>query len=130
MLDAGQWDDAQAVWVDVRAAYFDLLKLFRTWVACLQEFILTSYGRDALADASHLDAVVAGMPQIARAQCLMASRIGAPVNAPALLQVLVETHDGMPVESLRGGVEAIVGDHLARLPQLLDDFVAGTVRLY
>ncbi|MCW5746196.1 MAG: methionine adenosyltransferase [Alphaproteobacteria bacterium] len=75
-------------------------------------------------------AVVAGMPQVARAQCLMASRIGAPVNAPALRQVLIETRDGMPVERLRGGVEEIVDGQLARLAQLVDEFVAGTVRLY
>jgi hypothetical protein len=60
-LARGNWDETQAVWADLRGAYFDLLTLFRTWVASLQEFILNTYGREALADASRLDAVVAGM---------------------------------------------------------------------
>lgn len=57
----GAWDEAERLWQEIRPAYFDLIRLFRGWVASLQEFILTNYGRDALADAARLESVVSGM---------------------------------------------------------------------
>ncbi len=57
----GDWNAAAVTWSELRTAYFDFLILYRRWVASLQEFILTSEGRDALADASRLDAIVAAM---------------------------------------------------------------------
>ena len=60
-LAAGNWAVAQALWADQRAAYFDFIALCRRWVAALQEHILNTYGRDALADASRLDEVIAGL---------------------------------------------------------------------
>ena len=35
-----------------------------------------------------------------------------------------------PVAELHGRVEEIVVDHIARIPDLVDDFVAGAVELF
>lgn len=58
---AADWSAAQATWSEVRTLYYDFLLLYRRWVASLQEFVLNSAGREALADASRLDAVVSAM---------------------------------------------------------------------
>jgi len=73
---------------------------------------------------------VAFSPQIARARCLMVSRIGSPITEPAVLQVQLETQGDAPVEPFQEGVEAIVADALARLPERIDDFVAGRIELF
>lgn len=76
------------------------------------------------------EAMVSAVPAIAAAQCLMVSRIGSPVAEPAIVQVKLATRDGLPVENIRREVEGLVSDHLARLPALVDDFVAGRVEVF
>jgi S-adenosylmethionine synthetase len=67
------------------------------------------------------------IPDIAAAQCVMVSRIGAPVTRPALVQVKVGTRGGLPVAQLEPEIEGVVADQLSRAPKLIDDFVAGTI---
>ena len=74
--------------------------------------------------------LVGGVAAIAKAQCLMVSEIGAPVTAPAMLQIKLATREGIPASELRRDVEAIVADRLARIPALIDEFVAGTIAVY
>jgi len=74
--------------------------------------------------------LVAAVPEIARAQCLMVSRIGAPVREPAVLQLKLATRDGVPPGQLRTRVEEIVADQLGRIPSLADAFVAGEIELF
>ncbi|QEL26854.1 methionine adenosyltransferase (plasmid) [Bosea sp. F3-2] len=75
-------------------------------------------------------ALVSGIPAISGAHCLIVSRIGRPVCEPALVQVKMATRDGMPPERLRGQIAELVLDHLGRIPELVDEFVAGKFRLY
>ncbi len=75
-------------------------------------------------------ALIASIPEIAAAHCLLASRIGSPVTSPAVLHVKLATRDGAPVDLLKGRVEAIVAKSLARIPSLVDDFVAGTISVF
>jgi S-adenosylmethionine synthetase len=70
------------------------------------------------------------IPDIAAAQCVMVSRIGAPVTCPALVQVKIGTRDGVPAGQLRPQAEEVVVDQLSRAPKLIDDFVAGTVAVF
>jgi S-adenosylmethionine synthetase len=70
------------------------------------------------------------IPDIAAAQCVMVSRIGAPVTDPALVQVKLGTRDGVPAGQLRPQAEEVVVDQLSRAPKLIDDFVAGTVAVF
>ena len=67
------------------------------------------------------------IPDIAATQCVMVSRIGAPVTQPALVQVKLATKDGVPAGELKPQVEEVVTDQLSRAPKLVDDFVAGTI---
>ncbi len=76
------------------------------------------------------ETMVSTVPGIAAAQCLMVSRIGSPVTDPAIVQVKVATRDGLPVDRVRREVEAVASDHLARLPALVDDFVAGRIGVF
>lgn len=75
-------------------------------------------------------ALVAGIPEIVEAQCLIASRIGSPITRPSLLQVKLATRDGYPVDQLKGRVETIAATCLARVPSLVDDFVAGAISVF
>jgi S-adenosylmethionine synthetase len=43
------------------------------------------------------EALVATVPQIVRAQCLMMSRIGAPVSEPAIMHIKLATGNGRPI---------------------------------
>jgi S-adenosylmethionine synthetase len=70
------------------------------------------------------------IPDVAAAQCVMVSRIGAPVTRPALVQVKLATRDAVPAGQLRPAAEEVVVDQLSRAPKLIDDFVAGTVAVF
>jgi S-adenosylmethionine synthetase len=76
------------------------------------------------------EALVATAPEVARAQCLMVSRIGAPVTRPAVVHIKLATRDGFTPRQLTTQVEEMVADRLARIPSLLDAFVAGEIELF
>ena len=76
------------------------------------------------------ETLVTTVPEIAAAQCLMVSRIGSPVTNPAILQVKLATHDGLPVTQFKQRVEEITADRLAGVPKLIDDFMAGTIEVF
>jgi S-adenosylmethionine synthetase len=76
------------------------------------------------------EALVATVPEIASAQCLMVSTIGAPVSEPAIMHIKLATRNGAPVDELRSRVEEIAADRLASLPGLVDALVAGTIELF
>ncbi|HUI95575.1 MAG TPA: methionine adenosyltransferase [Xanthobacteraceae bacterium] len=75
-------------------------------------------------------ALVAAIPEIARAQCAMVSRIGRPVTDPALVEVKIATRDARPAAALASRIEALVSERLARIPGLVDGFVAGTIGVF
>jgi S-adenosylmethionine synthetase len=74
--------------------------------------------------------LVAEVPEIAAAECFMVSRIGTPVTTPALLQVKLATRDGAPAAQFKRRVEEVAMDCLSHIPQLIDDFIAGTVEVF
>jgi S-adenosylmethionine synthetase len=69
-------------------------------------------------------------PAVARAECLMVSRIGAPVTDPALVQIKLATADASPAEGFAEYAGDITADCLRNIPGLVEDFVAGTIPLY
>ncbi|MDX8477924.1 methionine adenosyltransferase [Mesorhizobium sp. VK24D] len=81
--------------------------------------IYNALARDAAA------AIVAETPEIAAAECLLVSRIGAPITQPAVVQVKVATRDGKPLAEIRRRVEDITADCLNRIPALVEGFVTG-----
>jgi S-adenosylmethionine synthetase len=74
--------------------------------------------------------LVANLPEIASAQCLLVSRIGAPVSEPAFVQVKLATKEGLPLETQRRHVEEVVTDRLAELPRLVNHLVAGSISVF
>ncbi|MDF2119248.1 methionine adenosyltransferase, partial [Roseiarcaceae bacterium H3SJ34-1] len=76
------------------------------------------------------ESLVATVPEIAAAQCLMVSRIGAPVIRPALVQIKLAMRDGIPVDKVTRCVEDIIAERLSRVPKLIDDFVTGTIAVF
>jgi S-adenosylmethionine synthetase len=76
------------------------------------------------------EALLATVPEIARAQCLMVSSIGAPVSEPAIMHIKLATRNGAPADGLRTRVEEVAADRLASIPGLVEAFVAGTIELF
>ncbi len=74
--------------------------------------------------------LVATVPEIAAAQCMIASQIGAPVTEPTIVHARLATRDGVPATRLRPVVDDIVAAGLTRAPKLVDDFVAGTIDVF
>jgi len=68
--------------------------------------------------------IVSTHPEVAEATCILASRIGWPVDTPQLVDLQIRTRDDLPLEAIRErvGITASNGLRgLARLPQLLLD---------
>ncbi|RUW76605.1 methionine adenosyltransferase [Mesorhizobium sp. M4B.F.Ca.ET.049.02.1.2] len=70
-------------------------------------------------------AIVAETPEVVAAECLLVSRIGAPITQPAVVEVKVATRDGKPLAEIRRRVEDITADCLNRIPALVEGFVTG-----
>jgi len=73
--------------------------------------------------------LVAELPEISEAHCIMVSEIGHPLNKPAAVHVRLATGDAT-LENLRRRVEDIVDRALARIPFMVEDFVAGKVDVF
>ena len=76
------------------------------------------------------EAIITAIPEVACAHCLMVSQIGAPVTLPAVVQIKIATREGAPVTGLQARIEALVGDHIARIPELVSGFVAGAISVF
>lgn len=76
------------------------------------------------------EAMIASIPEIESAHCLIVSRIGAPVTLPAMVQLKIATREDVPVAALQARIEALVGDRLARVPELVSGFVAGSISVF
>ena len=75
-------------------------------------------------------ALVDHVPAIREAQCLLVSRIGAPIAEPAFIELRISEREGPLSDRLRQDAREIVDSQLKRLPSLTNEFVAGTMRLF
>ena len=76
------------------------------------------------------ETLIAAIPEIESAQCLMVSRIGAPVTLPSVVQIKIATRDSLPIADLQKRIEVLVGDRIARIPDLVSGFVAGAISVF
>ena len=76
------------------------------------------------------ETLVAIVPEVVAAQCLLVSRIGAPVTDPALVQVKLATRDGIPLDATDRRVADVTADCLSRIPKLIGEFVAGGIGIF
>lgn len=74
--------------------------------------------------------IIARMPAVARAECLLVSQIGSPITEPALAEVKIATRGGVDAADLAQEIEGIVATALTALPHRLDDFVSGRLPLF
>jgi S-adenosylmethionine synthetase len=63
------------------------------------------------------------------ASCLVASRIGAPIDDPSLVHVRLLAPDGIPAEA-RSAIADAVGAELQALPELTKALVAGRISVF
>ena len=75
-------------------------------------------------------AIVAAIPEVESAQCLMVSKIGAPVTLPAVVQIKLATREGVPIAHVRKQVEELVASRIVSIPELVGDFVAGAITVF
>lgn len=76
------------------------------------------------------ETLVAVVPEISAAQCLLVSRIGAPVTDPALVHIKLATRDGIPLDTVERRVAEITAARLSRIPKLIGEFVAGAISVF
>ena len=76
------------------------------------------------------EALAATDPEIVRVECLLASKIGAPVTEPAIVQIRLATADGARPPGFNARAADIAADCIARAPRLVDQFIAGAIRLF
>jgi S-adenosylmethionine synthetase len=74
--------------------------------------------------------LVASLPGVSAAECVLVSQIGRPIDEPQIVQLRVSASDHrLPVEP-GVGAEEIVRQNLARLPNLSEQLAAGEIALY
>lgn len=76
------------------------------------------------------ETMLAELPDLSSAQCLLVSRIGQPISQPACIQVKLRARDGRSPDAFAHRADEIAQASLARIPTMLDDFVAGKVQLF
>jgi S-adenosylmethionine synthetase len=76
------------------------------------------------------ETVVSAIPHVSAAQCLIVSRIGAPVSMPDLVHLKLAAPDHVPLEQLRERTAEIVSDHLGRIPELVGELISGKIHLF
>nr|WP_231733200.1 methionine adenosyltransferase [Phenylobacterium sp. CCH12-B4] len=76
------------------------------------------------------EAVISALPQVTRAECLMVSRIGAPITEPAVLSVRVELARGAALPDVEAEIDRLAAGVLAGLPARLEDFIQGRIGLF
>ena len=74
--------------------------------------------------------LVRELSELAKAQCLLVSQIGAPVTRPAMLQLKLASRENISLDRLRPRIEEIVAYRLASIPRLVDNFVAGGIEVF
>lgn len=74
--------------------------------------------------------LVANHPEVLRAECLLVSRIGAPIDRPAVAEIGLALRNGASVAGLSAPVADIAGEILGALPHRLGDFLNGDIQIY
>jgi S-adenosylmethionine synthetase len=75
------------------------------------------------------EALVAELPEVAEARCLLLSRIGRPVADPQIAEVQLRCHEPADARSLEARTRAVVGDALAGASRLWQELLEGRIGL-
>ncbi|MFO0996947.1 MAG: methionine adenosyltransferase [Alphaproteobacteria bacterium] len=75
-------------------------------------------------------AIVAEIPEVARAQCVLVSRIGHRIDDPQIAHLRIGLHDNGRIEVLRPHIARLVEDGLAELATIWKQILAGEISLF
>jgi S-adenosylmethionine synthetase len=75
-------------------------------------------------------AIVRDLADVSSATCVLVSRIGTPIDRPAMVDVRLRAVGFRTLEQLRPRVERLVECELAELPRLYERIVRGEIALY
>ncbi len=75
-------------------------------------------------------AIVENVSGVRRAACLLASRIGRPIDDPALIDVRVALRDGEDLAALRPSIEAVAQAAVGAIPRAWEAIVRGEVAVF
>jgi S-adenosylmethionine synthetase len=75
-------------------------------------------------------AIVAEVPSVIEAYCLLLGRIGAPIDEPQVADVKLRLEDPAALEAVRTRAHALVEDHLRGVTALWREVVAGGTPLW
>jgi S-adenosylmethionine synthetase len=68
--------------------------------------------------------------EIVSAECLMVGRIGAPISKPAIMHITLRTKEGTSADQLKDQAAAAAADELNRIPDIVEQFLAGSIEVY
>ena len=74
--------------------------------------------------------VVAALPGVSAAECMLVSRIGSPIDEPQLVNVRLRIDDGPPAAARSPAVAELARSRLAGLPALSTRLIAGEIAVY
>jgi S-adenosylmethionine synthetase len=70
------------------------------------------------------------LPDVTEAECLLVSRIGAPIDQPQIVSIRLRTQDGRPASAHSGAASEIVRGGLSGLTALSERLVDGEISVY
>lgn len=76
------------------------------------------------------ESVVAQWPEIGRAECLLVSQIGAPIDQPSVAEVRIEVPGTVSIGPLVGQIQDLVSEHLTALPQHIEHYLTGAISIF
>ncbi len=81
--------------------------------------------------ATHIaEALLAQLPTLSEASCVLVSRIGEPVNEPQIVDIEVRCADGEPRTALAGAIRELARSELEGLGGLWRKLLSGEMRAY
>ena len=75
------------------------------------------------------DTLVREGGDVVAAECYLLSRIGSPITEPALIDVCLARSDGGSASDYAAWAEEVARDHINRIPDKVEDYVAGRITI-
>ncbi len=76
------------------------------------------------------ETIVSTVAEVSAAECFLVSEIGSPLTDPKITHVRLSMRDGSPPSILEGRIGDIVEQKLDQAGDIVDRFVAGSIRLF
>ncbi|MBB4372693.1 S-adenosylmethionine synthetase [Bradyrhizobium sp. cir1] len=74
--------------------------------------------------------LVSLIPEVKEARCLIVSKIGAPVDNPALVHLHLAMRQGVPLEQVKTRTEEVAAAQFDQISELINELVTGTIGVF